>query len=127
VKSAKKILIIEEDGFSKVCSAILGADGYQTEFVKADEDAIRKIPINEISLIVSSYPYGIPLLRLHTIKNIPLIILSHEVNNDLLALMKEFKHSVCIVKPVDFQRLRYLVCGIINGYTNLIEGGHIIA
>jgi len=127
MKSSKKILIIDEDGFSEVCSAILRDDGYQTELVKANKDAIRKIPADEISLIVSSYPYGTSLLKPDTIKDIPLIILSDEVNNDLLALMKKIKHSVCMVKPLDFQRLRYLVCGIVNGYTNLTTGGHIIA
>jgi DNA-binding NtrC family response regulator len=122
----KKILIVNEDGFSKICSAMLSDEGYQTELALSEEDAIRYISSDRVSLIISSYPYGISLLKSHKAKDIPIMIFSNEVNSDLIEIMKAFKYSVCMVKPLDFQRFKYLVRGIMNGYLNL-TGGNIIA
>ena len=59
-------------------------------------------------------------------KDIPVIVLSDELNNDLIRIMKQIRNSVCLVKPLDFERFKYIVRGIINGYLNL-SGGNIIA
>jgi DNA-binding NtrC family response regulator len=123
---SKKILIIDEDGFSKVCSAILNDEGYQTKLAISHEDADVQVSTNGISLIVSSYPYALSFLRSKKIRDIPTIVLSDELNSDLIDTMKCIKNSVCMVKPVDFERFKYIVRGIINGYLNL-TGGNIIA
>jgi len=122
----KKILIVNEDGFSRICSAILSDEGYQTELAFSEEDAIRSISSNRVSLIISSYPYGMSLLKTPKAKDIPIMILSNEINSVLIEIMQGFKYSVCMVKPLDFERFRYLVRGIMNGYLNL-AGGNIIA
>ena len=124
--STKKILILDEEGFSKICSAMLSEDGYQTELALSQEEAIRSISQDGTALIISGYPYGMPLLKSQKIKDIPIIILSNEINNDLIEMMKNYKYSVCMVKPLDFQRFKYLVRGIVNGYLDL-SGGNIIA
>lgn len=122
----RKILILDEDGFSKICSAMLNDYGYHTELAASEEDAINNISRDRIALIISSYPYGMPLFKSHKIRDIPIIILSDEINNDLIDMMNDLKYSVCMVKPLDFQRFKYLVHGIVNGYLNL-TGGNIIA
>ncbi|MBI5408103.1 MAG: DNA-binding response regulator [Nitrospirae bacterium] len=124
--STKRILIIDEDGFSKICSAILNEEGYQTKLAISSEEAARLVSNDGISLIVSSYPYALSLLTSRIIKDIPTIVLSDELNNDLMEIMKRIKNSICLVKPLDFERFKYIVRGIINGYLNL-SGGNIIA
>ncbi|MBI4697883.1 MAG: hypothetical protein HY758_02955 [Nitrospirae bacterium] len=124
--SGKKIVILDEDGFSKVCSAMLADDGHQTEMAMSGAAAMDCISMNGASLIVASYPYGMTVLTSQRVKEIPVIILSDEINNDLIEMMKNFDYSVCMVKPVDFQRFKYLVRGIVHGYLNL-KGGNIIA
>jgi DNA-binding NtrC family response regulator len=62
---SKRILIIDEDGFSKICSAILIDEGYKTKMAVSEEDAAQCISDNGISLIVSSYPYALSFLRLY--------------------------------------------------------------
>jgi DNA-binding NtrC family response regulator len=124
--STKKILILDEESFSKVCSAMLSEDGYQTELALSQEEAIRSVSQNDIALIISGYPYGMSLLKSKKIKDIPTIILSDEINNDIIEMMKNYKYSVCMVKPLDFQRFKYLIRGIVNGYFDL-SGGNIIA
>ncbi len=123
---SKKILIIDEDGFSKVCSAILNDEGYETMLAVSTEEAVRHVSNNGISLIVSSYPYALSFLKSALVKDIPTIVLSDELSNELIEVMKCIKNSVCLVKPLDFDRFRYIVRGIINGYLNL-SGGNIIA
>lgn len=122
----KKILIVDEDGFSKICSAILSDEGHQTELAASEEDALRSISSDGIALVISSYPYAISFLKSNKANDIPIMILSDEINSDLIEMMKCFKHSVCMVKPLDFHRFKYVVRGIVNGYLNL-TGGNIIA
>jgi DNA-binding NtrC family response regulator len=124
--SQKKILIIDEDGFSKICAAILNNEGYETRCAIPGEDVIAGISRDDLSLIVSSYPYALPYLTSGVIKDIPVIILSDEINGDLIEVMRNLKNSVCMVKPLDFERFKYVVRGIVNGYLNL-SGGNIIA
>ena len=126
MKSSKKILIIDEDGFSKICSAMLRDEGHETELAALDEKTLHNVSRNGISLIISSYPYGKSFFKVNKAHDIPLMILSDEINDDLIKMLKCFKHSVCMVKPLDFQRFKYLVNGIVNGYLNL-TGGNIIA
>jgi DNA-binding NtrC family response regulator len=124
--STKKILIIDEDSFSKVCSAILNDEGFLTKQVQSTDQAVQQMENNGISLIVSSYPYARSLLKSKDVKDIPTIVLSDEINDGLLEIMKGINKSVCLVKPVDFERFKYIVRGIISGYLN-INGGNIIA
>ncbi|MBI4847317.1 MAG: hypothetical protein HY808_01885 [Nitrospirae bacterium] len=126
MSNTKKILILDESGFSKVCSAILNDKGYQTTLAISSEEAAKFVSANGISLIVSSYPYALPLLRSKAIKDIPTIVLSDELSSELIETMKRIRNSVCFVKPLDFERFKYIVHGIINGYLNL-SGGNIIA
>lgn len=126
MSTSKKILIIDEDGFSKVCSAILHNEGYQTRLALTVEEAAELVSSNGISLIVSSYPFATLLLKSRIIQDIPTIVLSDEFNDDLIEIMKHIKNSVCLLKPLDFERFKYIVHGITNGYLNL-SGGNIIA
>ena len=123
---SKKILIIDEDGFLKVCSAILNDEGYQIELAVSMEEAVQHVSNNGISLIVSSYPYALPFLKSQIVKEIPVIVLSNDLSNDLIEIMKCIRNSICLVKPLDFDRFRYIIHGILNGYLNL-SGGNIIA
>ncbi|RJQ14912.1 MAG: DNA-binding response regulator [Nitrospiraceae bacterium] len=124
--SEKKILIVDEDGFSRVCSAILKDEGYQTRLAESSEEALRFVSGDGISLIVSSCPFALAFLDSKTVREIPIIVLSDEVNSDLMEMMKRARNSVCLVKPLDFERFKYIVRGIVNGYLNL-TGGNIIA
>ncbi len=126
MSSAKKILIVDEDGFSKVCSAILNDEGYQTRQAISEEEAMQHISNNGISLIVSSYPFAVSFLKSSGLRDIPTIVLSDEFNSDLVETIKSIKNSICLVKPLDFERFKYIVRGIISGYLNL-SGGNIIA
>lgn len=124
--SPKTILIVDEDGFSRVCSAILSDEGYSTKLADSVEEAAHHIVNDGISLIVSSYPYAISVLKAGILKDIPIVVLSDELNNDLIDIIKGFRNAVCLLKPLDFDRFKYIVRGMMNGYLNL-SGGNIVA
>ena len=96
--STKKILIIDEDSFSKVCSAILNDEGFLTKQVQSTDQAVQQMENNGISLIVSSYPYARSLLKSKDVKDIPTIVLSDEINDGLLEIMKGINKSVCLIE-----------------------------
>ncbi|RJQ53790.1 MAG: hypothetical protein C4526_06140 [Nitrospiraceae bacterium] len=123
---SKKILIIEEDGFSKICSAILREEGYQTSLAVSVKEAVRIASNNGISLIVSGYSFVDSLLKSRIIQEVPTIVLSDELNNELIETMKCIRNSVCLLRPIDYERFKYIVRGVLNGYLNL-SGGNIIA
>jgi DNA-binding NtrC family response regulator len=120
------ILIVDEDGFSKVCSAILRDEGYQTRLAFSYDEALEHLSGNSISLIVSSYPYAVSVLRSGLLNNIPTLVLSDELNDDILQTIKGLKNAVCLLKPLDFDRFKYIVRGMVNGYIDY-TGGHVIA
>lgn len=124
--SLKEILIIDEDSFSKVCSAILKGEGYRTRLAVSTQEAARCVSDDGISLIVSSYPYAQSFLKSAMTKEVPTIVLSDEFNSELIEIIKSIKNSICLVKPLDFERFKYIIHGILNGYLN-ISGGNIIA
>jgi len=124
--TTKEILILDESGFSKVCSAILNNEGYQTRLVVSSEDAEKQMSGNGISLVVSSFPYAVSFLESNKNNDVPAIILSDELSSDLMEIMKGIKNAVCLVKPLDYERFKYIVHGIINGHLSF-SGGNIIA
>ncbi len=121
----KKILIIDETGFTRVCSAILKNKGHEVENISIDDNLQAKLAQNKYSLIVTSYPYC--AIFLNAIKNsgIPVLILSDHIDNNLFSILKNFDNSFCMIKPIDYDKFRYLVTQIING-ESIPQGGYCI-
>ncbi len=124
--SFRKILIVINDGFGKICSAILNEEGFDTILASSVEEAVQHASNDTISLIVSNYSHAQSLLKSQLFCDTPQIILTNEFSKDLMEAMHLFKNKICFVKPLDFERFRYIVSGIMNGYVN-VTGGNIIA
>jgi DNA-binding NtrC family response regulator len=116
--SEKKILIIDEAGFSRICSAILEKEGYGT---CSFSDLQNTMPdYGDVGLIVASYPFvGGLLEKLKRIK-IPMIILSDRLNRDLAMALENFdkSSSYCMIKPLDYTKFRNLVRQIMRREDN---------
>jgi hypothetical protein len=112
----KKILIIDEYGFSRVCSAILGEiAGFETDMISHADDLPSKLNNNKLRLIVTSYPYGIFLFDEIKRRNIPTIILSDNIDGKLITILNDFNNSYCMIKPLDYDKFKTLVTQVING------------
>jgi len=122
----RKILIIDEHDFSRVCAAILKSNGYLTEIVTHAADLPEKLNEPSCHLVVMSYPFGINFFEYLGSKNIPIIVLSDEINEGLISLLNNFQNSCCMIKPVDYDKFKRKVKQGISG-ARLSQGGAIIA
>ncbi|MEW6067022.1 MAG: DNA-binding response regulator [Nitrospirota bacterium] len=109
----KQILIIDEDTFSKICAAILELEGYKAEIVK-DLNSL-KLNTDNFALVIMSYPFGYFLFEDIRKINLPTIVLTDHINKDVVNLLEDLDKSYCMVKPLDYQKFRYLVNQILKG------------
>ncbi len=118
----KRILIIDEQGFSRICSAILETEGYATDMIAQTQDIPSKLNQN-FGLIVTSYPYGASLFDEIKKRSIPTIILSDNIDENLIDTLRKFDNSYCMIKPVDYDKFKALVKQMINGCLSA-QGGY---
>jgi DNA-binding NtrC family response regulator len=119
----KRILIIDEKGFSRVCSAILELEGYKAETVTDPGNLPSRLNSREFGLIITSYPYGASLSEEIKDRNIPVIILSDHIGTDLIDTLKDFGNSYCMIKPLDYGKFKFLVRQLMSDDIN-VQGGY---
>jgi DNA-binding NtrC family response regulator len=108
----KKILIIDETRFSRICSAILEKEGYDTSAFSDTRSLDTELLNNdEFGLVITSYPYGKCLFDQLKRLRIPTIILSDNMNRDLVSTLEHFdrSRSHCLIKPLDYDKFKALV------------------
>ncbi len=113
----KNILIIDEERFCRICSAILGTAGFQTEVCsQANQLHLRsKLESDSVHLIVTSYPYGSFLFHEMKGRNIPTILLSDNVDAELIEILKTCENVYCMIKPLDYDHFKKIVSQVVNG------------
>ena len=122
----KKILIIDESSFSRICSAILEHEGHKTEILEDIEDQLHGLDHKEFGLIIISYPFGYFLFEKIKKMNIPTIILTDHINRALISLLYGFNNSYCMVKPLDYQKFRTLINQIVSCEVPTAEGFNVL-
>jgi DNA-binding NtrC family response regulator len=114
-KLQNSILIIDEYGFSKICSAILKRVGYETDTASLANELSSKLNDEAVGLIVTSYPYSVSLFDEIKKRNIPTIILSDDIDGKLIDILDNLSNSFCMIKPIDYDKFKYLVKQVISG------------
>lgn len=110
----EEILIIDEERFSRVCSALLAMDGYVPVRYGIDVDG-KFVEINhKYGLAVMSYPYCSSIVENDIKINVPAIVLSDVINSNLIAFIKKFDSSFCMIKPLDFDKFKSIVSSVMN-------------
>jgi len=112
----KKILIVDEAGFTRICSAILEKEGYGTNSVADIQKWDNEFDHNNIGLVITSYPYGAFVLENLKETKIPFIVLSDQMSGDLISKLDDFDKSLyhCMIKPLDYHKFRTLVSEAMN-------------
>lgn len=122
----KRILIIDEGGFSRVCSALLEFEGFGAETMTGTENLVSRLEGDEVGLIITSYPYGSFLFSQLENRKVPVIILSDHINRDLINVLEGFNNSYCMIKPLDYQKFRSLVRHVMGGAAEVQRGYNIV-
>lgn len=115
-KMKKKILIVDEMRFSRICSAILEKDGYETSSVTDVRQVDSKFNYHDYELLVTSYPFCTVILEDLIHAGIPTIILSDNINRDLMTTLDHLDKTLshCMIKPIDYNKFRSIVKQILS-------------
>ncbi len=110
-RTKKKILIFDEAGFSRICSAILEQDGYETTAVFDGGQLDAALGSDDFGLVITSYPYGELLIEKLKDAKIPSLILSDNMNRDLLMTLDRLgkARAHCMIKPLDYAEFKTMV------------------
>lgn len=109
----EKIVIVDESGFSRICLSILLDEGFPAEVLIRGE--MEPHPFGEeVSLLITSYPYGKALLNRVSDLTVPVIILVDHVGKEIIDVLEELDNSYCMVKPIDYRRFTLLVKNLLQ-------------
>src|SRR3990172_1707826 len=97
--AGKKILIIDEEGFGRICAALLEPMGYGIETFTHTINLSSRLKQNDIGLIITSYPYGRSLVNEIKKRKIPSFILSDNVDGRLMSVLDGLYNAYCMIKP----------------------------
>ena len=111
----KKILIIDEKGFARICNALLESAGHRADIHPVVGTDRSSAAPDGYDLLITSYPYGGHFLNSIHKRDMALIVLSDCINNDLLSALDRFDNCFCMIKPLDFDKFRSLVSQVIGG------------
>ena len=103
----KKIMIVDEAGFGRVCCALLEMYGYTPDYLQQCQEFKERCNPDQYGLVILSYPYGSEILsELSNYHRVKTIVLSDYISSDLLARIKGLSQVVCLTKPLDFSHFR---------------------
>jgi len=121
----KKILIIDEDRFCRICSALLEAAGYGIETflhpLTNSEKLLSRLDKN-IGLIITNFPLDNLLLKEIKKRKIPSLILSDNIDRRLIRILDNLHSSYCMIKPIDYEKFRSMVQIVMSGNFIAQEG-----
>lgn len=118
-----KILIIDESGFSRVCSAILQAEGYCAEAVCQGAQVESS---DGVGLVIASYPFGSGFFSDVGKVSLPVIVLTDHISRELLVFLEGLERSLCLMKPLNYDRFLLLVRQFMNDELTLPGGYNIV-
>lgn len=122
---AKKILIIDETSFARICSALLGLKGFEAESLQDLSQFPHLEGLAGFGLVVVSHPYGAGLFEALRAADLPVLVLSDCINDALLNDLKIVKNSYCMVKPLDYEQFNAFVGQVLTG-VSAFGGGSIV-
>jgi DNA-binding NtrC family response regulator len=111
----RRVLIYDEAGFSRVCSALLEFGGCNTDIMGALHDLPSLLNGSNVGVVVTSYPYGAIILDEVRKRGIPTVVLFDRIDDRLISVLNEYSNSYCMMKPLDYDKFKGLVKQLLNG------------
>ena len=116
-RNAPPVLIIDEAGFSRVCSAFIEAEGFHTHthnHAKVVGDAQKPLH-GSYCLVISSFDFAVKFSAEIKKLGLPVIVLADHLSHSLIMLLEDLGNAYCMIKPLDYQKFLVLVLQIIRG------------
>ena len=125
--NAHPVLIIDEAGFSRVCSAFIEAAGFHSHthtHPKAVGD-VQALPHGAYCLVISSFDFAVTFSAEIKKLGLPVIVLADHLSHSLIMLLEDLGNAYAMIKPLDYQKFLLLVMQIIRG-EKTCSGGYSI-
>lgn len=103
----KKVLVVDEPGFAKVCRALLRQNGIVAEVPK--ETGVPVVSAADYDLVITSFPFGEAMVSGMGKSEVPVLVLADCLSHDLLERVRSVSHSCCMIKPLDFDKFHTVV------------------
>ncbi len=115
-KIPDKILLVDEAGFTRVCSSMLEAEGFRIETINPGADGhMSGLDRQDLNLVIASYPHVNFIFDSLKKLTVPVIVLSDHISEELIFLLKGLRKSYCMTKPLDYGKFKTLVKQLMNG------------
>lgn len=111
--NSKNILVVDEQRFGKICSALVELNGLHAEWVSGCEEEFLERNFERYDLVITSYPYGKEILPRLKGRNVALLVLSDFACESLIQAVDENANFFCLAKPVDFSRFNHVVDNLV--------------
>lgn len=111
--TSRNILIVDEQRFGKICTALVELHGFNTEWASGCEEDFYLRDFEGYALVITSYPYGKRVLDNLAGKNVALLVLSDYASENLMQAVEKNINFSCLIKPVDFSSFNHVVSNLI--------------
>ena len=111
----RKVLIYNEENFSRVCSALLEMYGFTTDVIDEHHDAEKKLSSANVGIFITSYPYGAFMLEEVRKRKIPSIILFDNIDECYGKKLHMDDNLYCMKTPLDYDKFKDLVWQLLSG------------
>jgi len=111
----RRVLIYDEAGFSRVCSAILAIEGFGSDIMDEHHNIPELINRSEVGVFVTSYPFGALLLDEVRKRSIPAIVLYDNLDERFISTVLKQENLYCMIKPLDYTKFKGLVKSLLSG------------
>jgi hypothetical protein len=112
--TAKRVLIYDEAGFSRICSALLEMSGCAADVVGEEAE---KLDQTDVGLFVTSYPYGAFMLEEVQKRSIPTIVLFDDLDDRFVGMLHAYDNIYFMLKPLNYDKFRRIVHQLLGGGT----------
>jgi hypothetical protein len=110
----RRVLIYDEDGFSRVCSAILTIEGFRPDIMDEKHDIPDLLSRSEVGVFVTSYPYGVCMLDEMGKRCIPTIVLYDNLDEQFVSTVLGHDNLYCMIKPLNYTKFKNLVKSLLS-------------
>lgn len=122
----KKILVLDDLHFSRVCRAILEREGFFPETPESDKISATLLRWQDYGLVIASYPIAESFVEKIKSCGTPVIVLSDFINREISEALKNFATCRCLVKPLDFDNFIGVIGEMFDGDVSN-QGGYDLA
>jgi hypothetical protein len=109
------VLIIDEIGFARVCSAFIEAEGFHARTHAEAVGDFQAPPHGVFCLVITSFNHAVAFSAEIKKLGLPTIVLADHLSHSLITLLEDFDNSYGMIKPLDYRKFIALVRQIIHG------------